>query len=153
MATFAGRVGVLVGGVLAAAAMSVCSGGAAWADDPLVGKTYTDATEIINQWKGHPTVASTTGDQLSRDKCIVSAWKKDTKTGKFALSLYCDVAVAANGDAGHSAASPEGRAAKQHDNNVKYLHENPDVCVQMKTDHPDWFKKTMDGCEQIPVTK
>ena len=153
VATSSGRVVMVVGGLLAASAISVCGGGVAHADDPLVGKTYADATELINQWKAHPTVASTFGDQLTRDKCIVSAWKKDTKTGKIALSLYCDVAVAANGDAGRSAASPEGRAAKQHDSNVKYLHENPAVCVQMKTDHPDWFKKTMDGCEQIPVTK
>lgn len=152
MATFAERVAAVVGGLLTASVISVCASGAAWAADPLVGKTYAEATDVINKWKGHVVVASVIGDQLTRDKCIVSAWKKDTKSGKFALSLYCDGAVAQGGDAGRSAASPEGRAAKQHENNVTYLRENPDVCAQMKADHPDWFKKTMEGCEQIPAT-
>ncbi len=139
----------LFAGVIVASAAAVLGSGVASADDPLVGKTYADATAQIKKWSGHPILSTVVGDQLSMDKCTVASWRKDTKTGKFFLSLFCDTGVATAKDAGNSAGSPTGRSAKQHDINVEYLHQHPEVCLQMKADHPDWFKKPMDGCEGV----
>lgn len=143
------RPAMVASGLLTAACAAVFGGGTASAVDPLVGRSYADASaDITNLWKAHPVLASVVGDGRPLEKCIVSSWRKETKTGKIYLSLYCDDSFASATDAGHSAGSAEGRAAKKHAADVEWLQNNPDQCVKLKVEHPELFKdKPMEGCE------
>ncbi len=136
-----------LGGLTIACAGTFFSGGVASAQDLLVGKTYGEAAQAIQSWGGKVILSTVVGDQVDMKKCLVSAWRKDKKTGKFYLSLYCDEKVATAKDAGASAASPSGREEKAHDEKVAWLHENQDMCVKMKDQHPEWFTIHMEGCE------
>ncbi|MEN4448214.1 hypothetical protein [Mycobacterium sp. SM3041] len=132
-------------GLLAIAPLS--GTGVASAQDALVGKTYAEATKIISSWSGHTVLSTVVGDQVAMDKCLVSSWRKDKKTGKYFLALYCNDSYATGKDAGYSAGSPEGRDAKKREENLKWLHENPEVCAKMKEQHPAWFRVHIPGCE------
>jgi hypothetical protein len=149
MANNLGRGTALLGGLLTMSALSLFGGGNASAQDPLIGKTYEEATAEIKNWTGKPVRATIVGDGLELEKCIVSAWRKDKKTGKFFLSLNCGNKIASAKDSGNSLASPEGRAQKRHDDTVDWLHQHPEHCLEMKAEHPEWFKKPMDGCEGV----
>jgi hypothetical protein len=144
-----GRIAVVAGGLLTAVGTGILGCGIASAVDPLVGLSYADASSAITtQWKAHPVLATVVGDGRPLEKCIVSSWRKETKTGKIFLSLYCDESFASSADAGHSAGSPEGRAAKKHAADVEWLQTHPELCAQLKVQHPELFKtKPMEGCE------
>jgi hypothetical protein len=144
-----GRPAVVAGGLLGALAAAVLSSGVAHAVDPLVGRTYGEATSTItDQWKAHPVLASVVGDNRPLENCIVSSWRKETKTAKIYLSLYCNGSFASATEAGHSAGSAEGRTAKKHAADVEWLQNNPDQCVKLKVKYPELFKdKPMEGCE------
>ena len=87
--------------------------------DPLVGKTYQEASSTVSGWGSTPVIATVFGGRLSTDKCTVTSWQKGkrqidgSQTGVVLMNLYCDDAVA-TGSPGNSAATVEGKAAK-HD--------------------------------------
>jgi hypothetical protein len=112
---------VLVGaGVLAAAASGAVlgAGGAAAAPD-VVGQTYNDAKQTIQQTGATAVIATRTGSLADESNCIVTnAWNKSQVTGgrnqptqQVMVALNCNGAVATAGAPGNSAASPEGREA------------------------------------------
>lgn len=148
MTSLSGRVGLVLGGLLTASAVSLAGGGVATAVDALVGQTYADATAQIKKWKAHPVLATVVGDVIDMNKCVVTSWRKDTKAAKIYLSLYCDASFASANGAGRSLGSEEGRSAKHHDEEVKWLRDHPDFCAQLKDNHPELFKvKPYEGCE------
>lgn len=148
MSSFSVRVAVILGGVLTASTVSAAGGGVATAVDALVGQTYADATAQILKWKAHPVLASVVGDVVDMDKCIVTSWRKDIKAAKIFLSVYCADSFATALNPGHSLGSQEGRTAKHHDEEVKWLRDHPDFCAQLKVNHPELFKvKPYEGCE------
>jgi hypothetical protein len=113
---------VFVGtGVLAAAASAAVVGaGSAAAAPDVVGQTYNDAKQTIQETGATAVIATKTGSLASLDACIVTnAWNKpqvDNPRGgsdqqQVMVALNCNAAVATAGSAGNSAASPEGRQA------------------------------------------
>ena len=112
---------VFVGaGVLAAAASAALLGaGAAAAAPDVVGQTYNDAKQTIQQTGATAVIATRTGSVADESNCIVTnAWDKSQVTGgrnqptqQVMVALNCNAAVATAGAPGNSAASPEGRQA------------------------------------------
>lgn len=127
----------IVGGAAATAAASALfmMPSIASAAPVLVGKTYAEAAAIIAQQGGTAIVASRVGDQLSLNECIVTSAMDASfvrnrvyptgpgRTGRRSnylavtnetlLHLNCNARVASATTPGNSAASPEGRKAKQ----------------------------------------
>jgi hypothetical protein len=112
---------VFVGtGVLAAAASAAVLGaGSAAAAPDVVGQTYNDAKQTIQQTGATAVIATRTGSVADESKCIVTnAWDKSQVTGgrnqptdQVMVALNCNAMVASAGSPGNSAASPEGRQA------------------------------------------
>lgn len=104
----------------AIAMLAMTSGLSAASSDPLIGKTYSDASSTVSGWGSTPIISTVFGGQLATDKCTVTSWQKakrqidGSKKSVVLMNLYCDDAVATGGAPGNSAASPEGKAAK-HD--------------------------------------
>lgn len=144
-----GHAARVLGGVLAVSATTILVGsGVASATDPLIGQTYATASATVQKWKATPVLSTVVGDALPMEKCLVFSWRKDLKAKKIYLSVYCDGGVASATDSGYSAASPEGRAAKQHAADVQWLKDHPELCVKYKQQRPDLFKdKPLEGCE------
>ncbi|WP_155924961.1 hypothetical protein [Mycolicibacterium sp. CBMA 234] len=121
----------------------------------VVGRTYSDAAGVLSKWRFPFEVSTTLGTELSRDDCVVvnqvlrpaQHFGATSNPAKLLLSLDCNAQVADVTHAGNSAASPIGRAAKLEAAKEAWLRANPDVCVQMKAAHPDWFKAPVKGCE------
>jgi hypothetical protein len=135
-------------GAVGAAVLSVAMFGAgvACASDQLIGKTYSEASAYISQYKGKPVIATVTGDQLEIDECIVTSWQmskflnssgKNERGNEWRLSLNCNNPLAAPGKPGNSAMSPGGVNTKTEEHGAEYINENPSVCDQDK-DHKDW---------------
>jgi len=127
---------VAVGAV--AASFAMLGAGAATAD-PLIGKTYSDASGMVaDQWNATPVVATVSGDQLSIDQCIVSSWSRsssiDALTGRNSqnvlLHLNCNAKVAEAGVPGNSAATAVGKQAKQDINRANSINKDPDACYE-----------------------
>lgn len=108
---------------VALAAAVVAAGPAQAASSPnVVGQKYADATGALAGAGYGIIVSTTTGDELSRDDCIVTHQQDRTvpppentdasATKQTLLSLNCDAAVASATKSGNSLASPEGRAAE-----------------------------------------
>lgn len=137
---------------------AVAGAGAANATIPsMVGKTYGDAQGLLSQWKMAFEVVSTLGTELSRNDCIVANQKLRPAShfgalnspAKLLLSLDCNAVIASATEAGHSAGSPEGRAAKQ----AKILAwwrtntpEGQEWCATNRTAHPNWDWSLVKGC-------
>jgi len=102
-----------------AATISMGAGVAAAAPD-VVGQTYIDAKNTIQETGAAVVIATRTGGSADIDKCIVTnAWDKPSVTqptqspgpDEVWVALSCNAAIAAPGSPGNSAASPEGRQA------------------------------------------
>lgn len=111
------RVVAIFGAVIA---MMVAGSGLSGANtDPLVGKTYEEASSTVSGWGATPIISTVFGGRVATDECKVTSWQKGkrqvdgSQTGVVLMNLYCDDAVA-TGLPGNSAASAEGKAAK-HD--------------------------------------
>jgi hypothetical protein len=110
---------ILLGAAGVAATISVGAGVAAAAPD-VVGQTYRDAKNTIQESGSAVIIATRTGGLAEEDKCIVTnAWDKPSVTqprqapgpDTVWVALNCNAAVASAGSPGNSAASPEGRQA------------------------------------------
>jgi hypothetical protein len=101
-------------------AMLTTAGGVAAADS-LAGQTYEKAAASVSGKGATPVVATVVGDQLAINDCIVVASRKSIFTdiagsqrkAAVLMNLNCNETVASAGSPGPSAASPEGRIAKQ----------------------------------------
>jgi hypothetical protein len=87
----------------------------------VTGQTYGDASAALSSAGFTATVATTVGDRLPKEKCLVVGQRNESvaqngshSTGgkTVAVSLNCDNQQASATKPGFSAASPEGRAAK-----------------------------------------
>lgn len=119
---------VLGAGTAVAAGATVSSllfgAGMASAAPDVVGQTYSDAVEAIQNSGGSPKVAVAVGSRLSQGDCIVTnVWDapfvRDIGGGEFGhssgevmLSLNCDGSHATATNPGASVASPVGRESK-----------------------------------------
>ena len=103
----------------AAMAMAIFGAGTAAAAPDVVGQTYSDAKEAIEQNGGSAVVASRVGDQLEEGDCIVvNAWDASflridaSDESQIQVALNCAGGYATATDPGASVASPLGREAK-----------------------------------------
>ena len=65
--------------IAAFAGIAVLGTGVAQAKDALIGRSYAQAKEIIQErWNRTPVVASAVGSVLPLDECIVTAWHRPT---------------------------------------------------------------------------
>jgi hypothetical protein len=106
----------------AAVAMGLFGAGVASAAPDVVGQTYADASEAIDEDGATAVVANTVGGRLPQDECIVTnAWDAPfvrDDGGEFThsedevlLSLNCNGGYAKGGQPGASVASVQGKAA------------------------------------------
>lgn len=143
----------LFGGALAGA-------GTANATFPsLVGKTYSEATALLSKWSTKFEVTTSVGTELERKDCRIanqvlrpaSHWGTQYIPAKLLLSLDCTAAVATTTDAGSSAGSPEGRAAKQEQFVEWWRQSTPDGqkwCTDNQKAHSNWDWSTIKGCSR-----
>jgi hypothetical protein len=133
--------------------LALASAGVASAAPSVVGMTYDKAKAALGPGVTLE-VSTSTGTALQQGDCIVtnqilrpaSTFGQQSIHAKLMLSLNCNAPVASAGQAGNSAASPEGRAALKQQAQVQFL-QTPDGqawCVQAKQQHPDWFP--IEGC-------
>jgi hypothetical protein len=110
---------ILLGAAAGVTATIAVGTGVAAAAPDVVGQTYKDAKNSIQQTGATAVIATKTGGVVDEDKCIVtSAWSKPSGTAigedpsnQVWVALNCNAAVASAGSPGNSAASPEGRQA------------------------------------------
>lgn len=142
--------GVVVLAVATASGAMVGAGAAA--ADPLVGRTYEDASSRISEWNANAVIATVSGNQLPMDKCIVTSWNRGVATNaltgrtgnKVLLNLNCNEKVAQAGVPGNSAATPEGKRAKADIRNAKAINARPERC-QRSEELLTWCKRV---CER-----
>jgi hypothetical protein len=111
--------GFVGAGVLAAVSAALLGAGVATAAPDVVGQTYSDAKQTIQQTGATAVIATRTGSLADEGNCIVTnAWNKSQVTGgrnqpsdQVMVALNCNASVATAGAPGNSAASPEGRQA------------------------------------------
>lgn len=108
-----------IGAVTAAASALVLFGSATAAAAPdVVGQTYADAVEAIEDGGGTAVVAARVGDKMDQDDCVVvNAWDSsflriDESDKQVSLALNCAGEYATATNPGASVASPLGREAK-----------------------------------------
>ena len=145
--------------VLAAAAgvaMSMFSAGAAGAQGgpDVTGSKYSDAAATLKNAGFTARVGTTVGDQLSQNDCVVSSQTVLASTSSFGpsqfkggggnnivmLSLNCNGTLASGGNAGNSAASPEGQLAKKIQATVEWERTpgGQTWCEESKIQYPKW---------------
>ncbi len=143
-------------GALAAAlgVAALVGAGAAGAAPSVVGMTYDKASEAVQSAGAQAEVSSVTGTALPKGECIVTNqvirgelnFGREYTPSKVMLSLNCNATLASPGHPGNSAASPQGRSAKEEQKKQEWL-ATPDGqqwCVEALADHPDWFP--VEGC-------
>jgi hypothetical protein len=134
---------------LLGASLALGSAGAANATPSVVGMTYDKAQEAVSNAGISAEVSTSIGTELQQGDCIVvnqviraaKKFGREYVPATVLLSLNCNAAVASAGDAGNSAASPAGQAAKK-EQAAEAWRATPDGqtwCVQAKDQHPDWF--------------
>ena len=114
---------IVIGSGSAVAAAAACAAlfgaGVAAAAPDVVGDTYADASEAIEEDGDSAVVASRVGDKLDQDDCIVTnAWDAsflridEASSGEVMLALNCNGAFATATNPGTSVQHPLGREAK-----------------------------------------
>ena len=104
--------------VIAAAATALLGAGAASAAPDVVGDTYSDAVEAIEDDGGTAVVTARVGDKLEQDDCIVvtaadtAFLRIDSSGEQVSLALNCAGSYATATNPGASAQNPLGREAK-----------------------------------------
>ena len=135
-------------GAIGAAILCVMLGSGVASADALAGQTYDDAAATVSQWGGKAVVGTVSGDQLEIGSCIVvSSHKsifldssgKNNRANDYVLSLNCNNHVAAPGQPGNSAMSPDGLQAKEDQQMADYINKNRDYC-ERNDGTMDWCK-------------
>lgn len=103
----------------AAVAATLVGAGTAAAAPDVVGMTYSNAQEEIEDSGGSAVVAARVGDQLDEGDCIVTnAWEASflridsSDDSQVQVALNCNGGYATTTDPGASVGSPLGRLAK-----------------------------------------
>ncbi len=153
---------------IAAAAFAMFGAGVAGASPSVWGKTFSEASEILNKAGYTARVVTTVGDQLPWSDCIVIS-QADAASAGFGpsqymnfttktvlLALNCNARVASTTDPGNSAASPEGRKAKfeEWERNTpegrewwqRNTAEGRKWCADALRQHPEWAPG-LPGCQ------
>jgi hypothetical protein len=89
------RIAVVV--VSALASLNMTCGVSAATDDPLIGKTYSEASAVVSGLNGTPKIATVVGGRLATDECIVASWRKSSsldssgnrQTNIYLINLNC----------------------------------------------------------------
>jgi hypothetical protein len=116
--------------------------------------TFDKAQQAVQNAGLTAEVASSTGTALPQSDCIVVNqvvraavnFGREYTPSKVMVALNCNATMATPGHPGNSAASPEGREAKQQ-MAAEAWRRTPDGqqwCVQAQQRHPDWFP--LEGC-------
>jgi hypothetical protein len=135
MGSFVLRILGVVG--VAALTLTMLGSGVASAQDPLIGKSYSDAAAWISKRGGTPVIATVSGDQLGKDDCTVVSWQKgmflnsagrSDRKGEYYLHLNCNNHVASAGKPGNSVMSPEGAQGKKDVLRAADINKNPAWC-------------------------
>jgi hypothetical protein len=132
-----GMIIVRILGAAGAAILSVAVWGSGVATADLAGMSYADASEWINEHKGHPVVGTVSGNQVETADCTVASWHlsnflnssgENERKKDFVLNLNCNNAVASPGNPGNSAMSPIGAQAKKEQQAAAKINKNPSWC-------------------------
>lgn len=89
------RIAVVV--VTAVTSLTMAGGISAATEDPLIGKTYSEASAVVSGLNGTPKVATVVGGRLATDDCIVASWHKSSsldssgnrQTNVYLINLNC----------------------------------------------------------------
>lgn len=127
----------MVGLSVASAAVMFFSTGTASAINEYVGMTYEKAQSSISSWGGQTEIATKVGEELPTSQCIVTGSRTASFLGtsgfsggsQVLLDLNCNQSLAAPGQPGNSAASPQGRQVQKQLKDLAWLNENPDACT------------------------
>lgn len=119
--------------------------------DDYTGTTYSKASGLASQQGRTPVVATVNGDSVELDDCIVVSWRQSSardplangasRANEVLFNLNCNATLASPGKPGNSAATPQGRAAKEDNDNAEYIAEHSEECY--KTDD------ALQYCQQI----
>lgn len=124
--TFFARSAVTLGAAALLLAAPVTGVAAA---DGLDGQTYETVSKYLSDSGSTVVIATVVGDQLETDKCVVTHWRvNNTDKTKALVYLNCNASVASKGDAGNSAMTPEGQAAKLDAKRAANITKNPAMC-------------------------
>lgn len=116
------------------------------AADPLVGKTYAEASAKIEEWHGTTVISAVVGDVVGTNDCIVTSWRKSPADhGKIQIALNCNNKLAGPGSPGNSLASPQGRVEKKAQDKIEWLSKHPAYCQKAVVEHPEWGP--LEGCD------
>jgi hypothetical protein len=104
----------------------------------VVGKKYSEASQTLSSAGYTATVSTRMGDHLAQDDCIVSSQRESNKS--FTVGGDKIVLLSLDCDETHSAASPEGRAAKKQQSTVEWQQtaDGQQWCADAEKKHPDW---------------
>jgi hypothetical protein len=142
------------GASLIAVSLALASAGVASGAPSVVGMTFEKAQEAVENAGSTAEVSTTIGTVLPQSDCIVVSqvvraemnFGREYTPAKVLVSLNCNDTLASAGKPGNSAASPEGRAAKEQQAALAW-RKTPDGqawCEQAQQHHPDWFP--IEGC-------
>ncbi len=104
----------IAGVFVAALALLATAGGlSAATGDPLIGKTYAEASAEVAGWNGTPKVSTVVGSRLTTDECLVSSWQKSSALDSagnrqqniYLINLNCNAPVASAGSPGDALTS------------------------------------------------
>jgi hypothetical protein len=121
---------------ISALMLSLSLGLASAKSDPLIGKTFAEASARIADWGSEAVVSTVFGSQLATDECIVTGWHRSSyaKRDNFdhkksvAVSLNCTNKLASAGSPGNSLASEAGRAEKKIEVQAERFNSKPQRC-------------------------
>lgn len=124
---------------MSATAMLVAMQGSGLASaDAISGQTYADASEYLSETGSNVVIATVVGDQLERDKCIVTHWQLNSSNKEEALVyLNCNATVATAGDAGNSVTTPAGQQAKLDAKRAANITKDSSIC-ETSDDATEW---------------
>jgi hypothetical protein len=106
--------------------------------DAISGQTYADASAYLSEMGSEVVIATVVGDQLERDKCVVTHWQLNSSNKDEALVyLNCNATVATAGDAGNSVSTPEGQQAKLDAKRAANITKDSSFC-EKSDDVTDW---------------
>ncbi|WP_445168533.1 hypothetical protein ACTXG7_03880 [Mycolicibacterium sp. Dal123E01] len=118
---------------VAVTAIAVIGGGVAAGNSDYNGLTYAKASEQIKNNGNHPVIATVFGSELPTDQCIVTNMSKSrtlnasgslAHSATYMFDLNCNLSVARPGKPGNSVVTPEGRHAKNIQDNADLIDSN-----------------------------
>jgi hypothetical protein len=140
---------------IAGATSATFGTGVASADQNLVGMTYSEASQAIQQTGSSAQVSARVGDRLTESDCLVTGATRsaapprgfDNAGSKIVLvALDCNGDVASATNPGYSAGSPEGRKLVKDQKAMEWkaTADGQAWCAKAEKQHPEWGQ--IPGC-------